>query len=199
MLPPNGINFCKSKHRSNACLFSKHEIRNHIRQLKDLYPFNYKVLDRVENGVQIIAVYLNLKNVPVLFHKYILTWVRYLYEFPYNVLLRDAYWLKEDPQFRFQALSRIFNIVTYCNKRYVGEGHSISEAHLHVPMTKKDLRERIAEAIKLNDIYEALDLKYNEVPYIIEKFSNRDIEYWSREFFDTIRKPVYINLFNQIK
>ena len=194
-----GIDFCKKANHSNACLFSKQEIRNHLLQLKALYPFSYRVADKMKDDNKIIVIHLHLKDVPATFHKYILTWVRYLYEYPYNVILKDAYWLKKDPRFRFQSISALFNIVACCQKCYVGEGHSIREDHIHTPITKAELKERIKKVKCLNDIYKDMNIGRNVLPEKIGKFSYNDIEYWSEELFNEVRKPVYVELYNRVK
>lgn len=194
-----GIDFCKKVSHSNACLFSKQEIRNHLLQLKDLFPFSYRVLDEMKEGNKIIVIHLHLKGVPATFHKYILTWIRYLYEYPYNVILKDAYLLREDLGLRFQSMSFLFNIVSNCQRVYVGEGHSIREDHLHTPMTKSELKKRIKKVRSLNDIYEDMNMNRDRLPETIGKFSYNDAEYWSEELFDKVRKPVYVELYNKVK
>lgn len=194
-----GIDFCKRASQSNACLFSKQEIRNHLLQLKDLFPFSYKVLDEIKEDKKIIAVHLHVKDVPAVSHKYILTWVRYLYEYPYNVILRDAYWLKEDPRFRFQSIANLFNVVASCCQAYVGGGHSIGEDYVHIPMTKAQLKRRIRGARFLNNIYDAANLDKKKLPEKIGKFSCLDSEYWSKELFGDSRKPIYVEMYNEVR
>lgn len=194
-----GIDFCKKAGRSNACLFSKQEIRNHLLQLKDLFPFSYRVLDEMKEGNKIIVIHLHLKDVPATFHKYILTWIRYLYEYPYNVILKDVHWLRKDSRFRFQSISSLFNIVACCQVCYVGEGHSIREYHIHTPITKAELKERIGEVKCLNNIYKNMDIGKDVLPEKIGEFSYDDIEYWSEELFNEVRKPVYVKLYNKVK
>ena len=194
-----GIDFCKKVSHSNACLFSKQGIRNHLLQLKDLFPFSYRVLDEMKGGNKIIVIHLHLKDVPATFHKYILTWIRYLYEYPYNVILKDAYLLREDLGLRFQSMSFLFNIVSSCQWVYVGEGHSIRENHLHTPITKSELKERIKEVRFLDDIYEDMNMNRDRLPETIGKFSCNDVEYWSEELFNEVRKPVYVELYNKVK
>lgn len=194
-----GIDFCKKANFANACLFSKQEIRNHLLQLKDLFPFSYRVLDEMRGDNKIIVIHLHLKDVPATFHKYILTWIRYLYEYPYNVILKDAYLLREDLGLRFQSMSFLFNIVSSCQRVYVGEGHSIRENHLHTPITKSKLKERIKEARFLDDIYEDMNMNRDRLPETIGKFSYNDVEYWSEELFNEVRKPVYVELYNKVK
>lgn len=193
-----GLDLCVESHNSNACLFTKNELKNHLRQLNDMYPFSYRVVEEVVRDKVCYRVVLHLKDVPATFHKYVLTWLRYTYEYPYNVILRDAYILKKDPIFRFESISNIFNVVSICCPAFVGEGHSISADSINKPLRKKELRDRIKEVNRLNGIYEKLKLKKSKLPDKIRDFDCYDAEYWSEELFE-FRKPTYMNMFNKIK
>lgn len=194
-----GINMCVDKHRSNACLFSVQEVKNHLRQLRGIYPFSYKVIEKInEDNVPYFKVTLHIKDVPASFHKYVLTWLRYTYEYPYNVILRDAYRLKQDPEFRFMSIADLFNVVSNCCNDFVGEGHSISADNIHRPLKKEELKERIKEVDRLNDIYQFLELRKNKLPRKIDKYGTKDLEYWSQKLFD-VRKPIYMKMYNAIK
>lgn len=194
-----GVDFCVKHHRSNACLFNRHEVENHLRQLRGIFPFSYRVLEKINKDDQVYyGVTLHIKEVPATFHKYVLTWLRYTYEFPYNVILRDAYRLKKDPIFRFESISNIFNIVSNCSQEYVGEGHSIAEASVHKPLKKDQLRERIKAVNELNSIYTILNANKPKLPENIGKFGTRDLGYWSEELFEH-RKPIYMEMYNIIK
>lgn len=194
-----GTDLCTEKHYSNACLLSKHEVRNHLRQLRSIYPFGYRVLEKFrDDGQMYYEVMLHLKGVPVTFHKYVLTWLRYTYEYPYNVILRDAYMLKKDPAFRFESISNIFNVVSNCCPDYVGEGHSVSEDSIHDPIKKEELREQIRRVDRLNSIYKILSLKKFKLPEELRDFDCKDLEYWSPELFE-LRKPIYMKMYNAIK
>lgn len=193
-----GVDLCVRRHLSNACLFSKREINNHLRQLKYMYPFNYKILEKTEDGKLFYEVVLHLKEVPATFHKYVLTWLRYTYEYPYNVILRDAYTLKKDPMFRFESIANIFNVISICCPTFVGEGHSISANSVNSPLKKEELRAKIREVNYLNHIYEKLSLKKSKLPDEIRDFNCQDLEYWSEELFE-LRKPTYLKMYHAIK
>lgn len=194
-----GIEFSKNNHRSNACLFGKKEIRNHLALLKSLYPFHYKVLDCKKEGKKYdrIEVFLELDNVPATFHKYILTWLRYTYEFPYNVILKDAYALKKDSEFRFESIANLFNLVMGCYCNNPREIHQIPLNVVSVPMKLSEVREKIQKVGILNDIYEKLKAKKDTIPKTIGKYTISDIEYWENGF--EVRKPIYMKVYKEIK
>lgn len=194
--------FIKLVRGSNACFLSKIELSNHLRQLQSLYPFKFSIIEETREvdediSVPCYLVTMHLKDVPELFHKYVLTWLRYTYEFPYNTILLDTYRLKKFPIFRFTSISNLFNIVSNCANVHVGEGHSISESHVHQPLSKKELRERIRKVETLNSIYKSLRLSKNILPETIEGYKPCDLEYWSLDLFE-IRKPYYLQMYNKI-
>lgn len=196
----SGIEFSKNERRSNACLFTKKEIRRHLLLLKSLYPFHYKVSDYKagDNGeYNRIEVLLELSDVPPTFHKYILSWVRYTYEYPYNVILKDAYALKKDPTFRFESVSNLFNLVIGCFCSNTEEIHQIPRNQISKPMKLAEVRDKIQKVERLNDIYQKLKNKKDIIPGKIGEYDVGDIEYW-REGFE-VRKPIYMKVYKEIK
>lgn len=195
-----GTEFSKNEHQSNACLFTKREVRRHLLLLKSLYPFHYKVSDyKADDDVKYnrIEVFLELNDVPPTFHKYILTWLRYTYEYPYNVILKDAYALKKDPTFRFESISNLFNLVIGCFCSNPRDIHQIPENQVSAPMKLVELREKIRKVKHLHDIYQGLKNKQDQIPESIGEYDIYDIEYW-RDGFE-VRKPIYMKVYKEIK
>lgn len=196
----SGAEFSKNEHQSNACLFTKREIRRHLLLLKSLYPFHYKVSDyKADDDVKYnrIEVFLELNDVPPMFHKYILTWLRYTYEYPYNVILKDAYALKKDPTFRFESISNLFNLVIGCFCSNPRDIHQIPRNQVSTPMKLAEVREKIQKVKHLNDIYQGLKDKQDQIPKSIGEYNIYDIEYW-RDGFE-VRKPIYMKVYKEIK
>lgn len=195
-----GVNFAKEHHASNACLFTKEKVRKHLSLLKSLYPFHYKVLDynKKDNiNYDRLIVFLELKEVPKTFHKYALTWLRYTYEYPYNVILKDTYLLKEDPIFRFESISNIFNLVLGCFFGNPFSVHQIAKNQVSYLISLSELKERIKQETELNYIYNKFSDKLHKIPADINSFTPYDIEYWENGF--EIRKPIYIEVYKNLK
>lgn len=185
------------KHLSNACFFNKQEIRNHLKIAKSLYKFNYRVTDIEYKGNPAFLIKLHLDNVPELFHKYILTWVRYTYEYPYNVILKDAYTLKKDVLFRFESIANIFNCILgiYPQEDYPRTIHQIIRKN-SVLLTNKALQLKINISEELHSIYNEVE-KISEFPRDFKEFDVYDIEYWEEGF--EMRKPYYIDNYKYLK
>ena len=188
-----GTKYSAKQHKSNACIFTKQEVRNHLKLLKSLYPLQYSVRDyRAKNGYKRLLVTLNIENTPATFHKYALTWLRYLYEFPYNVLLRDAYTLKKERTFRFESIANLFNLTLSCYCRNPREIHQIPSNSIIQRLKIADIKRRIKQVNLLHDIYEDGDEKTLRIPKKIQDFSVEDIEYWNVGFEE--RKPIYMEI-----
>ena len=195
-----GLKFCKDHHRSNACLFTKQQIRNHLKQAQGIYPFRYRVteISNWQKQGSVFKVHLTLEKVPGIFHKYILTWLRYMYEYPYNVLLCDAYKLKKEKCFRYSSISNLFNLILGCycdNPRVI---HQIAENKVSKRLNKKELQAKLKSIRELNDIYLELRDKISMIPKVALGTTIFDIEYWENdEIFDTYRKPIYMKVYKE--
>lgn len=185
----------KGSSSSNMCYFTRKQIKNHLNQLKDLFSIKSSVIDSKDKKKPHFIVRLELTNLPGMYHKYALTWLRYLYEYPYNVIALDAYKLKKCPEFRFESIANLFNLVASCYCEYVGPGHSITGSSSVGFLRRKELLSRLNKANQLNDLYPKLNRNVHHIPSKIENFERKDIEYWSDKFFEEQRKPVYLRVY----
>lgn len=198
-----GTDFSRATHNSNSCLFTKKQIRNHLRQAQGIYPFDFYITEAPNwgNGYNVFKVRLKLTNVPGTFHKYLLTWLRYTYEYPYNVILYDAYKLKKDPCFRFTSMSDLFNLVLSCFSEDPRDIHQIARNQVSKPMLKRDIREKLHNIQTLNNVYARLKSKggKNQIPDKDGDFTTSDFEFWeSDNIFERQRKPIYMNVYKEI-
>lgn len=180
---------------NNACLLDKKEISNHIKLIKKLVPsFRHKVIEEGEDGFTII-LWINAK---LIYHKFILTFVRYIYEFPYNMYLLEAHRLRK--YYRNASILNLFNLVK-CTIKITDHGtdiHAIGSVHQdQLFMSTQKLKQRIKKACRLNDIFD-IDANIN-LNRINNSFS-RDLENWlSEEDFINKRLEAYKHNYKQIK
>lgn len=184
---------------SNMCYFTRKQIKNHLDQLKDLFPIKSSVTDSKDEEKPHFIVKLELTDLPGMYHKYALTWLRYLYEYPYNVVALDAYRLKKSPEFRFESIANLFNLIASCCCVWVGGGHSVVDNDPVGFLRRKELLAHLGRVQILNSLYPELRKKRTTIPEEIEKFKPRDIEYWSDKFFEEQRKPVYLGAYKRFK
>ena len=198
-----GTAFSREHHNSNSCLFTKKQIRNHLKQAQGIYPFDFHITEAAKwrGGYNVFKIHLKLTNVPGMFHKYLLTWLRYMYEYPYNVILYDAYKLKKDPCFRFTSMSDLFNLVLGCFNENPAAIHQIAENQVSKTMLKRDIREKLQNIQILNNVYVKLKnkVKINQIPNEDGDLTTTDFEFWeSDDIFERRRKPVYMNVYKEI-
>lgn len=198
-----GTAFSREHHNSNSCLFTKKQIRNHLKQAQGIYPFDFHITEATKwrGGYSVFKVRLKLTNVPGTFHKYLLTWLRYMYEYPYNVILYDAYKLKKDPCFRFTSMSDLFNLVLSCFSENPRDIHQIAGNQVSKAMRKRDIRAKLQNIRMLNNVYDRLKDKVNDnqIPEEDGKLSTTDFEFWeSDDIFERKRKPVYMNVYKEV-
>ena len=198
-----GTAFSREHHNSNSCLFTKKQIRNHLKQAQGIYPFDFHITEAAKwrGGYSVFKIHLKLTNVPGTFHKYLLTWLRYMYEYPYNVILYDAYKLKRDPCFRFTSMSDLFNLVLSCFNEDPRDIHQIARNQVSKTMLKRDIREKLQNIQILNNVYVKLKnkVKINQIPNGDRDLTTADFEFWeSDDIFERRRKPVYMNVYKEI-
>lgn len=185
-----GVERARDGHQSNACLLTINQVRRHLDKLKSLYPVEVKV--RREKEENRLLVTLKIEKAPATFHKYALTWLRYTYEYPYNVLLRDAYELRKDPQFRFESIANIFNLTVGCFCHNPRDIHQVPNNVVTERLTISQVREKIRKVNRLNYIYKKVKDKKLQVPEKINGHGTEDLEYWDEGFEK--RKAVYMDV-----
>lgn len=99
--------------KNNYCFLTKQELHNHIRILKKLFDFSYSIKETEESYIVSAHLYGNSVT-----HKYFLTWVRYSYEYPYNVMCLDALNLYKQPEFKFVSKINIFSLFSQVGFNY---------------------------------------------------------------------------------
>ena len=113
-----------------------------------------------------------------------LTWIRYLYEYPYNLVLYDSFKLREDK--RFIEKSNYLNIVNFVTTFYSNDWiHQIPKSLVRIPefITRKSFKDRLMKCDYLNDILKNSDIQieqfteYDEIDDFIEDFDNRKNKY----------------------
>lgn len=178
-----------NEQKNNYCFFNKSQVKNHINQLKDLGDFKSIVIDKKDR----IEVIIKISEQCNLFHRYLVSWIRYLYEFPYNVLLLDAYRLKQEKKFRFASISNLMNVCISAYPVFYRDLHGIIQYRaLHKPLSKKDLKDRIRHRYRLHDIYNVTGGDTKRLPDNVNCY---DLDFWeSSGQYNEIRKPVYLEL-----
>ena len=202
------LQFVKDTNYSNYCLLPKTELIDHIHQARRLFKFEYSVEDNPfeyrEKKYSGFLVKLNI-DLPHFYHRYLLTWIRYAYEFPFNIILFEARRLKKLVIQR-ETVSNLFIVVSrvvYNAGAGFSSGHSIS-TYRSLLLKETSLKARLLNMAgnsgsigRLNDIYP--NTNDRELFREEAQSENRNyVDYWTD--FDAFVKriPKYMEHYNRL-
>lgn len=149
-------NFSTRSSTNNYCLIDPKYIDEWCRAFKDVV--NYEVTTILDNPEDPESCIVRL-DFPKLSNygnteRLLLTWVRYLYEAPYNYIPIEALRLKRLKKFKKYSLITLFNLASHCcdPKNWWGTGHSICKGGGIYP--KKYIKEFMTSSSRnnVNDI-----------------------------------------------
>lgn len=185
-------NYTIRYNNSNYCFLSKQELYNHIKLVKKLFDFKFKIDEENDS----FTVHIDIMQ-PKIMHKYLLTWIRYVYEFPMNVMFQDINRLKrEEPCFRFTSKANLFLLLSYFNWQNYRDIHCIPEGCDGKFITNSELKVNIQNCITLNGIYHKYRaykkplISWDDYNYINQEDLDKDYEY---------RRNAYLQFYNNIK
>lgn len=176
-------NFIQENHENNFCILTEEQIRFHISYLRFISSFKYRITKKFIDDYSGFRIDLDLNAIGSV-HKMFLTWIRYLYEFPYNLVLYDSFKLREDK--RFIEKSNYLNIVNFVTAFYSSDYiHQIPKTFNNIPefITRKSFKDRLMKCDYLNDILKNSNIKveqfteYDGIDDFIEDFDNRKNKY----------------------
>ena len=99
--------------KGNATFLTKKELSTFIGSVKNVFPFTFKI----EETDDYFLVHLKIDGLSI-YHKFILTWVRYTYEYPFNVCCLYTMEMRKNPK--------------YCYINTINLMHSISIQHCYM-------------------------------------------------------------------
>lgn len=175
--------FIQDNRESNLCILTEEQIRFHMSYLRFISSFKYKITKKFIDDYSGFRIDLDLNAIGNV-HKMFLTWIRYLYEYPYNLVLYDSFKLREEK--RFIEKSNYLNIVNFVTTFYSNDCiHQISKYYYNIPkfITRKSFKDRLMKCDRLNDILENSNIQieqfteYDEIDDFIKDFNNRKNKY----------------------
>ena len=175
--------FIQNNHENNFCILTEEQIIFHISYLRFISSFKYKITKKFIDDYSGFRIDLDLNAIGIV-HKMFLTWIRYLYEYPYNLVLYDSFKLREEK--RFIEKSNYLNIVNFVTTFYSSDWiHQIPKTLNNIPefITRKSFKDRLMKCDYLNDILKNSGInveqfdEYDEIDDFIEDFDNRKNKY----------------------
>lgn len=175
--------FIQDNRENNLCILTEEQIRFHISYLRFISSFKYKITKKFIDDYSGFRIDLDLNAIGNV-HKMFLTWIRYLYEYPYNFVLYDSFKLREEK--KFIEKSNYLNIVNFVTTFYSSDWiHQIPKSHHNIPefITRKSFKDRLMKCDHLNDILNSSNIQiaqfteYEEIDDFIKDFDNRKNKY----------------------
>lgn len=177
------LGYIQDYRESNLCILTEEQIRFHMSYLRFISSFKYKITKKFIDDYSGFRIDLDLNAIGNV-HKMFLTWIRYLYEYPYNLVLYDSFKLREEK--RFIEKSNYLNIVNFVTTFYSNDWiHQIPKSHHNIPefITRKSFKDRLMKCDHLNDILKNSNIQielfteYDDIDDFIEDFDNRKNKY----------------------
>lgn len=196
--------FATVNYKSNLCLLNDRELRKHLWLVRRLFPFEYNVTEVQYEGYSAYQVTLDV-DAPYFYHKYLLTWLRYAYEFPYNIILNEALRLKHQA-LPHESIANLFILCanSYNNAiEYYSPGHAITDPGSGF-LKEYELKAKINEIAgngdfytqHCNNIYPITGKKFQTIP---DKSVGCYLDYWTDPDAFEKRKKVYLSNYKTIK
>lgn len=175
---------------NNVCLYNKKEIENHLKEIQKVHKFDYTIICKRNYYIIDINIVAH-----ALYIKVVLTWVRLLYEFPYNVLYREALQLQKMKEFSNMNLLSIYNFVCSTMDRQASVGYEsgfIYSSRFTEPITYKELKNRINTQIAQDKYWVnwLFTITTNEGPCLMPDMY---YDYYSKKLYDIIYSNIPLN------
>lgn len=169
---------------ANATLLTKDELINHLRSAQRLFKFSFKIITYEHRYTICIDI-----NQPPIYHRYLMSWIRYTYEYPFNIACLDAHIMRQQPECRFISLPNLMNLaLSFTREPRID--HCIATFGINKGLTNKQLKERFNQTDRLNNFYSRVP----DVPYRL--FENRYSTHREDQLVDFgRRKEVYLNMY----
>ena len=129
---------------SNVCVLTKDEIMFFVDQIKELYKVNIEIFFHEKHQTRnklskypfFVISYKSSYNLFI--NKVVLTLLRYMFEEPYNLVLKTVFLMADDDSFKDNDFW--FNFETAIGCCYGGSGHGFLSTHTIQPL-KLDFKE----------------------------------------------------------
>lgn len=174
---------------NNYCFI---DINKYLNYLKEIFPFEYDITE--EKKDHRVVLNLTISKLEGIFHCYILTCIRPLYEFPYSWAMHDAIHFYESGECNGFNIIDCFNLCLVSQNKMVGGGHSFvyNSEMLVKPMTVKELLNSYKTGNQMNYWYPHVCKKIETISYNSEDHIENFINTYHR------RHKLYLKNYNKL-
>ena len=180
-----------NKYYSNYCFFNKREIINHLKQLPKFCNIKFSVTEINYNNDEAFQIDIYIDSDKRIIHKYVLTWIRTLFEWPFYLYLLHAKELHKTPEFRFESIINLFNVIASVHRDSFNVNIHTFGTDLAI-LRKKDIINRIDKIRFVNDVFPKFrtDIPQCELP---SDFDEINLELFNKNY------PIYVKAYHIIK
>lgn len=143
-----------NSHERCVTFLTHEDYKEYYERLKKIYPFEYSV---DESNEEYVMLHVTIDGC-CFWHKFILTQLRYIYQYPMNYILHDSLKLKKLKEFKDVDIMDILNIVakTACNSllesnEYMLLAYSPDDNCILKPFNEEEFRRKADEFCKSNE------------------------------------------------
>lgn len=179
----------------NFCVLNKDEIFKVLRYMRK--TFNIKAYYGETDEKYIVK--LDITGTPVK-HKFILTFSRVFYEFPYNEFAKEVfrirnYGIVDEMTFCNKSFLEVFQLLRFIYKYYIGGGHDLF-SYPSKSLPSKTLTEVFEKGeYRVQDVYKGIDKLDGMFPYVHRGgIKNRD---WDKGL--SKRMHLYVEYYKKLK
>lgn len=173
----------------HSCFLSKGQLREHIESIFSILPSDFiKKFEILEVEEDITwAVYFKAEG-ENLYYRILLTWIRMAYEFPYSLILTDAFRLRSYEKFKGLSDLNRFRIASLCyphdtnylwreDQTMTHYGKLMNNSTL-VEEINQYLNDEVREHTYLSDVFDKETYSPSKLVKISSESNLKSIRYW---------------------
>lgn len=157
------------------CLLTLHEIKKLLRNIQTYVTFHYTIREVTHNEEKWYKIHFMFKNTNYYQVLFVLTTIRYSYEFPFNVICKDAFRLQSNSSFRQLNLINTCNLIfKYTFSQTERSVHSLCDDRVSFTV-KSEIRTKLKKTERLHNIFNTFKSGKVTCPYADKLY---DWDFW---------------------
>ena len=184
---------------NNYCIISPDYVKYWCEAFKDSVDYNIEVLFNNPENPDRCIVRIDRKKVSPCgnVERLLLTWIRYLYEYPYNYCTIDTLRLKQLDRFKDYSLFDLYSVVSHCYfQTSWGTGHSIVKGGGIFPKKYMEKYFKSTRLQEVNDFGKSFRSNTNMCSGVL-KFGTTMLDLLDDSKFEQLRLETYIKVIDK--
>lgn len=177
---------------NNYCPFTTNEIHSHLKKCQRYVDFSFETREVPKDEHDTLLVILKFEKITRIKILFVCTWVRHLYEYPYNMALRDSMFLSHD--ISRESNVNLFNLVL--SSFSFDNIHTFYAYNHRLPifLSTKEIKSKLNRVERLNRIWAHLDKASSPV-----KGNLNSPNFWTYAKYKECRRSIYLENYKKLK